>query len=167
LFGEKSMKFDKLINNFLNEDIIPGGNADKLEISDIAKKHGVTVDHIKKQIKMGIKVEMEHTDDKKIAYEVAMDHMSECPNYYTKLAKMEKTCKVSEMTSTGGVFGTGGTIGGIYDPSSNKISSNDSYAPGDSRNIFGGSKKQKSKKRKKKNMFDSQVIQRRVLSKTL
>ena len=38
---------------------------------------------------MGIKVEMEHTDDRDVAREIAMDHLSEDANYYTKLAKME------------------------------------------------------------------------------
>jgi DNA-directed RNA polymerase subunit RPC12/RpoP len=39
------------------------------------------------QIKKGIEVEMEHTDDPKIALKIAMDHIKENPNYYDKLAK--------------------------------------------------------------------------------
>jgi hypothetical protein len=38
---------------------------------------------------MGMKVETEHTDDLTVAKKIAMDHLNEDPNYYTKLAKME------------------------------------------------------------------------------
>ena len=38
---------------------------------------------------MGIKVEMEHTKDKKKAKEIAMDHLFEDPKYYSKLRKIE------------------------------------------------------------------------------
>jgi len=36
------------------------------------------------QIKLGIKVEMEHTDDPMIAVEIALDHLMEDPEYYTR-----------------------------------------------------------------------------------
>ena len=39
------------------------------------------------QIKKGIEVEMEHTDDPKIALKIAMDHIKEDPKYYDKLVK--------------------------------------------------------------------------------
>jgi hypothetical protein len=42
------------------------------------------------QLKNGIEVEMEHTKDRKIAKEIAKDHLSEDPNYYKKLKKIEK-----------------------------------------------------------------------------
>jgi hypothetical protein len=42
------------------------------------------------QLKNGIKVEMEHTGDPKIAKEIAKDHLTEDPNYYKKLKKIEK-----------------------------------------------------------------------------
>lgn len=47
-------------------------------------------DYDSTQLKMGIKVEMEHTTDKDIAERIAMDHLAEIPDYYTRLAKMEK-----------------------------------------------------------------------------
>ena len=40
-----------------------------------------------KQIKKGIEVEMEHTDDPKMALKIAMDHIKEDPKYYDKLTK--------------------------------------------------------------------------------
>jgi rubrerythrin len=39
------------------------------------------------QIKKGIEVEMEHTDDPKIALKIALDHIKEDPKYYDKLIK--------------------------------------------------------------------------------
>ena len=67
-----------------------GGLADGKSIEDIAKKHSVSVDEIKKELKMGIEVEYEHTDDKDIATEIAMDHLMELPDYYTKLKHIEE-----------------------------------------------------------------------------
>ena len=37
------------------------------------------------QIKKGVKVEMEHTNDKKVALKIALDHLKEDPKYYDKL----------------------------------------------------------------------------------
>ena len=36
---------------------------------------------------------MEHTDDKDKAAEIAKDHLTEDPKYYTRLAKMEDEAK--------------------------------------------------------------------------
>lgn len=41
----------------------------------------------KKQLESGIKIEMEHTDDKEKAKEIAKDHLVEDPDYYVKLLK--------------------------------------------------------------------------------
>lgn len=43
-----------------------------------------------KELKMGIKVEMEHTKNKAIAKRIALDHLAEIKDYYTRLIKMEK-----------------------------------------------------------------------------
>ena len=45
------------------------------------------------QVKMGIKVEMEHTNDPKIAEKITHDHLSEFSAYYTYLDEMEKKMK--------------------------------------------------------------------------
>lgn len=47
----------------------------------------------KQQLKMGVKVEMEHTYSPKIAKEIAKAHLYEAPKYYTYLRKMEKHMK--------------------------------------------------------------------------
>ena len=36
------------------------------------------------ELKMGIKVEMEHTSDHKVAEMIAIDHLREDPHYYSK-----------------------------------------------------------------------------------
>ncbi len=43
-----------------------------------------------KELKIGIKVEMEHTKSPKVAERIAKDHLREHPNYYTKFVKWEK-----------------------------------------------------------------------------
>lgn len=45
------------------------------------------------ELKMGIEVELEHTDSKIISKEIAKDHLAECPDYYTRLERMEEECK--------------------------------------------------------------------------
>ena len=86
----------------MKKDAIKGGKADKLSLQQIADKFKVPIDKLKKQIEMGIKVEMEHTDDKEKATEIATDHISEFPDYYDRLSKMEKKAskdwKGSEVT---------------------------------------------------------------------
>ena len=47
----------------------------------------------RKQLKLGIKTEMEHTRNKGIAKEIAKDHLTEFPKYYTALIKMERSLK--------------------------------------------------------------------------
>lgn len=42
------------------------------------------------QLRMGIKVEMEHTDNPQVAEKIARDHLMEIPDYYTRLIKMEE-----------------------------------------------------------------------------
>lgn len=41
----------------------------------------------RKELKMGIKDEMEHTDDKWTAMKIALDHLKEDPHYYSKMKK--------------------------------------------------------------------------------
>lgn len=46
-------------------------------------------DFDKSALREGTKVEMEHTDSKKVAQRIAMDHLVEDPNYYVKLRAIE------------------------------------------------------------------------------
>lgn len=62
----------------------------------ISSKFSVPILHIMKQLKSGIEVEHEHTNSRKLARTIALQHLAEDPNYYTKLKKMEKKKTVSE-----------------------------------------------------------------------
>ena len=42
-----------------------------------------------KELEMGLEVEMEHTDNVFLAKLIVKDHLSELPDYYTRLKKME------------------------------------------------------------------------------
>jgi hypothetical protein len=89
----KKLNLDPLLENTINsgfkaivenetnyKDEIPGGLADKKSPKDFDKE----------QLAKGMKVESEHTSDPKIAREIAMDHLTEDKDYYTKLEKIEK-----------------------------------------------------------------------------
>lgn len=78
------MKFKNIYNEMLK-----GGKADNMTIQQIADKHGVPVEQIQDQLKKGIKVEAEHTQDHETATEIAMDHLYELPDYYDRLEAME------------------------------------------------------------------------------
>lgn len=59
------------------QNILVGGRGDNTDEKDVDQK----------QLEIGIHVEMEHTNNSKIAKEVAIDHLSEHDDYYTKLIK--------------------------------------------------------------------------------
>ena len=56
----------------------------------IAQKHNVPLKQILQQLAKGIAVEVEHTLEKPLAREIALDHLAEFPDYYDRLEKMEK-----------------------------------------------------------------------------
>jgi nicotinic acid mononucleotide adenylyltransferase len=74
----------------IKEDKIEGGLSTGMDLTDIANHHKVDIDELMKEFQMGIKVEMEHTTDRKVAEEIAMDHLYEDPKYYSKLSTIEK-----------------------------------------------------------------------------
>lgn len=43
-----------------------------------------------KELAMGIEVEYEHSSNKDVAKKIALAHLKELPDYYTRLKKMEK-----------------------------------------------------------------------------
>jgi len=53
-----------------------------------AKKLGYLEEIDREELKKGIEVEKEHTDDLRIAMKIALDHLAEDPKYYTKLATL-------------------------------------------------------------------------------
>jgi len=74
-------------------------------VEQIAKKHHLDVSFIEKQLKMGEKIEHEHTKNHELAREIALQHLDEIPDYYTRLKKMESDAKkfkdVKEETKSG------------------------------------------------------------------
>ena len=60
-----------------------------LTLDELAKKHDISVDKLKPQLDKGIKAELEHTSDKAVAKEIALDHLKEFPDYYDRLEKAE------------------------------------------------------------------------------
>ena len=72
------------------KDKIKGGLSDKMTKKDIADKFKVSIQKVTKELDMGTKIEMEHVNSKNLAKEIAMDHLVEIPDYYTRLKKMEK-----------------------------------------------------------------------------
>jgi len=73
---------ESFVGLFLNErkDMIPGGKGDKLDEKDVDPE----------QLRMGIGVELEHTKNKALAKEIALDHLAEDPRYYTMMKKIHK-----------------------------------------------------------------------------
>jgi hypothetical protein len=98
-------KLDKKLNEGVNTDNIPGGLAKGKTLIDLAKKWDkkgyydpkqYAKEYIKPKLMQGIKVEMEHTTDVRIATEIAMDHLWEDIKYYDKLAKIETPKEIKE-----------------------------------------------------------------------
>jgi len=115
------------ISNEINEtEEIKGGLSDNKSLVQIAKKHDAKgyyhiqdmVKSLNKQLEMGMKVEMEHTDSKEKAKEIAMDHLWEDPSYYTKLKKIE--AKEQTMADSSGSF-EAPSIGGMIKRHIHKI----------------------------------------------
>ena len=68
-------------------------------LEDLARKHDVSVKSLEKQLEMGIEVEKEHTSDEDKARKIALDHLEEVPEYYSKLKKYVEPKKVDENMS--------------------------------------------------------------------
>jgi hypothetical protein len=85
-------KYETIIDKYLN--------LLKEELNDsikIGKHNNIPDSHFPQdELKKGIEIEKEHTDDPEIAKAIARDHLSECKIYYTLLEKMEKQCKRKE-----------------------------------------------------------------------
>ena len=62
-------------------------------VDEIAKKHRLDISFIQNQLEMGIPIEHEHTRDKVLATDIALQHLNEIPDYYTRLKKMESSAK--------------------------------------------------------------------------
>ena len=71
----------------------------KSSFVDVGKANelGITEQDVdSRELEMGIDVEYEHTTDPNIAKRIALDHLAEIPDYYTRLAKMEAEGKAAK-----------------------------------------------------------------------
>jgi len=60
----------------------------------IGKHNDISKDTFdEKELKRGVDIEFEHTNDKSVAEAIAKDHLSEFPDYYTRLDEMEQQAK--------------------------------------------------------------------------
>lgn len=89
---------------------LPVGRLAKgMTLEDIAKHHNLKVSQLQKQLELGIKTEMEHTYDKKIAEAIAKDHIFESPTYYSDLVQMEMQTEARKLED---YYENGGQTGG-------------------------------------------------------
>lgn len=67
---------------------VKNGLSQGMTLEDIARKHKVDPLLIQKELIKGIEVEKEHTSSEEEARKIAMDHLVETPDYYSRLLKM-------------------------------------------------------------------------------
>lgn len=80
----------------INEAFAKNGLGAGMTAKDVAAKHNLPVEAIEDQVEKGIKVELEHTSDLDKARQIAIDHLTEFPDYYDRLKKMEDEAKAQE-----------------------------------------------------------------------
>ena len=130
----------------IESEKIKGGEAKGMSLKDLAKKHEVDIKDIEKEIKVGTKIEMEHTDSKEIAKEIAMDHITEFPDYYTNKKHGVKASEkglekdLEETTSAGAAGAYNAPLFGkqttVRKPKAKKLASN-IITKGDLKNPLG------------------------------
>jgi len=108
------------------------------------------IDYDENELKMGIEVELEHTDDRDVATTIAKQHLAEDPAYYSKLKTIHDEDEGGN-TVGGGALGPAAAVG--------HSQSGDWYATGDFRvpKVLGGiqtrrgtiGRKRRKKKKKK------------------
>jgi hypothetical protein len=74
----------------LKENGLPGGIGDYTDPTEVDQN----------ELELGIKVEMEHTHDPNLAKEIALDHLTEDPKYYTKIENASNGCVAALKIST-------------------------------------------------------------------
>lgn len=74
-----------LLSYFIDQggDKLRGGYADNMPAGQFDQN----------ELEMGIEIEMEHTNNRDLAAEIAKDHLMEIPDYYTRLKRMEAEAK--------------------------------------------------------------------------
>lgn len=75
----EKLKNIKTFEEFINTraDVVSGGKGDGTQTDEVDPK----------ELQVGVAVELEHTGNEETAKEIAIDHLTENPKYYTKLIK--------------------------------------------------------------------------------
>jgi hypothetical protein len=82
-----------VLNDFLSSLNI-NEEKENVDTTGLADKKQITIKDVNpEQLSMGIRVEYEHTKDKHLATEIALDHLAELDDYYTRLQRMEQEGK--------------------------------------------------------------------------
>lgn len=102
--------------DFFKEDMLGGGKGDNMDIKHFDPK----------ELSMGIKVEMEHTKEEKLAREIAIDHLTEDPHYYSKLKNAGLADELDENDLMGlesplAIFPDKSTSASIVEPDTGKV----------------------------------------------
>ena len=97
------MNINKTLGRYLNEEDmqdLPAKPANKFPDLVLGRHNETEANVDPEQLQMGIRIEHEHVPDgidedlgNEMAKRIALDHLAECSNYYTRLAKMETECK--------------------------------------------------------------------------
>ncbi len=75
----------------VHKDKLKGGVGDKINIEDVDIN----------QLSIGTQIEMEHSNDDEVARSIALDHLAEDPDYYTKLVRAGLAKEFQPSTNSG------------------------------------------------------------------
>lgn len=95
----KEKPSDSVVHKFAEDNSIDSHSLEDIiyeilyDIFHGGKSKGQDNGYDPEQIKMGMEVEKEHTSIPALARKISYDHLSEIPNYYTLLDKMESSAK--------------------------------------------------------------------------
>jgi hypothetical protein len=83
---QRKQRKHRQIKQRLLGQLVPGGKAEGYHPSQFDPR----------QLRVGIEIELEHTPDRRVAREIAMDHLVEDSNYYWKLCRWhrEAACRL-------------------------------------------------------------------------
>lgn len=94
--GKKEDAFRKRLEKAIR-DVIAEMNLSTVNLYGKADKDDLKATEVDPhELKLGMEVEMEHTVDRKVAKQIALDHLTEIPDYYTRLLKMEEDAGIKD-----------------------------------------------------------------------
>ena len=82
----------------------PRGFSQRAHCQGRNKNESISDSELQRQLAMGVEVEMEHTNDRKLALKIAMDHIKEDPLYYDHLKFVEIKEALGEIASATEIY---------------------------------------------------------------